>query len=410
MNRVVVTGIGIVSPLGSSLVDFWENISSGKNGISKIHSFDTSKYDVHIAGQCKIDLQDYINKKTLNKVDKFTAYAIIAADQAIKDSKLNLKKINLDKSGVIIGSGIGGMNTFESQYKKLLKNPKRVSPFFITGMIPDIAAGQVAIKYGFTGINYSILSACASSSHCIGDAFRNIKHGYADIVVTGGSESAITPSAIAGFSNMKALTKNKDAKTASRPFDSNRDGFVMGEGSGIIVLEKLDHALKRNARIYAEIIGYGASADAFHLTSPHPEGYGASKAMKLAIDESGIDYKNFDYINAHGTSTKQNDYIETKAIKKVFKNHSKKLSISSTKSMIGHLLGASGSVEMISTILSINNSIIPPTINYSIPDPDCDLNYVPNKSISKSVNYALSNSFGFGGHNSVIAVGKYQNK
>ena len=410
MNRVVVTGIGIVSPLGNTVEDFWRNIVSGKNGISEINSFDTSGYDVHIAGQCKINLQHYFDKKTLNKNDKFTAYAIIAADQAFKDSNLDLKKINHDKSGVIIGSGIGGMNTFESQYKKLLKNPRRVSPFFIPSMIPDIAAGQVAIKYGFKGVNYSILSACASSSHCIGDAFRNIKHGYADIIITGGSESTITPSAIAGFSNMKALTKNTDIKTASRPFDSDRDGFVMGEGSGILVLEKLEHALNRNAKIYAEIIGYGATADAFHLTSPNPDGYGASKAMKLAIKESGLDNKNFQYINAHGTSTKQNDFIETKAIKKVFKDHSNKISISSTKSMIGHLLGASGSVEMISTILSIKNSIIPPTINYSTKDPDCDLDYVPNESISKSVDNALSNSFGFGGHNSVIAVGKYQNK
>ncbi|MBJ48633.1 MAG: beta-ketoacyl-[acyl-carrier-protein] synthase II [Candidatus Marinimicrobia bacterium] len=410
MNRVVVTGIGIVSPLGNTIEDFWRNIVSGKNGISEINSFDTSGYDVHIAGQCKINLQHYFDKKTLNKNDKFTAYAIIAADQAFKDSNLDLKKINHDKSGVIIGSGIGGMNTFESQYKKLLKNPRRVSPFFIPSMIPDIAAGQVAIKYGFKGVNYSILSACASSSHCIGDAFRNIKHGYADIIITGGSESTITPSAIAGFSNMKALTKNTDIKTASRPFDSDRDGFVMGEGSGILVLEKLEHALNRNAKIYAEIIGYGATADAFHLTSPNPDGYGACKAMKLAIKESGLDNKNFQYINAHGTSTKQNDFIETKAIKKVFKDHSNKISISSTKSMIGHLLGASGSVEMISTILSIKNSIIPPTINYSTKDPDCDLDYVPNESISKSVDNALSNSFGFGGHNSVIAVGKYQNK
>ena len=410
MNRVVVTGIGIVSPLGNTVEDFWRNIVSGKNGISEINSFDTSGYDVHIAGQCKINLQHYFDKKTLNKNDKFTAYAIIAADQAFKDSNLDLKKINHDKSGVIIGSGIGGMNTFESQYKKLLKNPRRVSPFFIPSMIPDIAAGQVAIKYGFKGVNYSILSACASSSHCIGDAFRNIKHGYADIIITGGSESTITPSAIAGFSNMKALTKNTDIKTASRPFDSDRDGFVMGEGSGILVLEELEHALKRNAKIYAEIIGYGATADAFHLTSPNPDGYGASKAMKLAIKESGLDNKNFQYINAHGTSTKQNDFIETKAIKKVFKDHSNKISISSTKSMIGHLLGASGSVEMISTILSIKNSIIPPTINYSTKDPDCDLDYVPNESISKSIDNALSNSFGFGGHNSVIAVGKYQNK
>ena len=408
MNRVVITGMGIVSPLGNSIVDFWKNIVLGKNGISNITSFDTKNYDVHIAGQCKINLKDYLDSKTLNKVDRFTALAIIAADQAVADSKINLKKINLDKSGVIIGSGIGGINTFEVQHKKLLKNPKRVSPFFIPGMIADIASGQVAIKYGFKGINFSILSACASSSHCIGEAFRNIKHGYADLIITGGSESTITPSALTGFSNMKALTKNSDINSASRPFDEMRDGFVMGEGSGILILESLEHALNRNAKIYAEVIGYGASADAYHLTSPHPDGYGAYQAMKLAIKESNIDCEKFSYINAHGTSTKQNDYIETKAIKKIFKNHSKKLLISSIKSMIGHLLGASGAVELISTILSIKNSTIPPTINYSYKDPDCDLNYVPNDYQSKSVDYALSNSFGFGGHNSVISVGKYK--
>ena len=409
MHRVVVTGLGIVSPLGNSVSDFWKNAKKGTNGISKISSLDTSHLSVHIAGECNINLEDHLDKKKLNKMDRFTALALIAANQAFKDSEINLKEINSNKAGVIIGSGIGGMITFENQHKKLLKNPKRVSPFFIPSMIPDIAAGYIALEYGLKGINYSVVSACASSSHCIGDAFRNIKHGYSDIIVAGGSESTITSMSIAGFGNMKALTKNSDPKTASKPFDLNRDGFVMGEGAGILILEELNHALNRNAKIYAEIKGFGATADAHHITSPHPDGEGANSAIMSAIKEANLNIKNIDYINAHGTSTKYNDYIETKAIKSVFKNYSKNLHISSTKSMIGHLLGASGAVEAITTILSINNSIVTPTINYTSPDPDCDLNYVPNKSINKKINNALSNSFGFGGHNSVLAIGAFKN-
>ena len=408
MNRVVVTGMGIVSPLGNSINDFWRNAKEGRNGISKISSLDTSHLSVHIAGECNIQLDEYLDKKRLNKMDRFTALSLIAAKQAIKDSKINLEEINLNKAGVIIGSGIGGMITFEEQHKKLLKNPKRVSPFFIPSMIPDIAAGYIALEYGLKGINYSVVSACASSSHCIGDAFRNIKHGYSDIIVAGGSESTITSMSIAGFGNMKALTKNPNPETASKPFDLNRDGFVMGEGAGILILEDLNHALKRNASIYAEIKGFGATADAHHITSPHPDGEGASNAIKLAMQEAKLNIDEIEYINAHGTSTKYNDYIETKAIKSVFKDCSKNLSISSTKSMIGHLLGASGSIEAITTILSINNSTITPTINYQDSDPDCNLDYVPNESISKAVNNALSNSFGFGGHNSVLAIGAFK--
>ena len=404
-----MTGMGIVSPLGNSITDFWRNAKAGTNGISKISSLDTSNLSVHIAGECQINLEDYLDRKDLNKMDRFTAFALIAASQAFQDSKLNLEKIDLNRSGVIIGSGIGGMITFEEQHKRLLKNPKRVSPFFIPSMIPDIAAGHIALKYGLKGINYSVVSACASSSHCIGDAFRNIKHGYSDIIVAGGSEATITSMSIAGFGNMKALTKNTNPETASRPFDLNRDGFVMGEGAGILILEDLNHALNRNANIYAEIKGFGASADAHHITSPHPDGEGACNAMKLAISEANLSIKEIGYINAHGTSTKYNDYIETKAIKSVFKNHSRDLPISSTKSMIGHLLGASGGIEAITTILSINHSIITPTINYMEPDPDCDLNYIPNKSINKKVDNALSNSFGFGGHNSVLAIGAFKN-
>ena len=406
-KRVVVTGMGLISPLGNSISDFWNNIKNGNNGIKEISNFDTSNLPVHIAGEVDIELKDFIDTKTLNKIDRFTAFALIASTQAIEDSKINLKTINLDRSGVIIGSGIGGILTFEEQHKKLLKNPRRVSPFFIPSMIPDIASGHVALKYGFKGINYAVVSACSSSSHCIGDAFRNIKHGYSDLIITGGAEAAISPMAITGFSNMKALTKNTDYKTASRPFDLNRDGFVMSEGSGVLILEELEHAIKRNANIYAEIKGFGSSADAYHITSPHPNGEGAILAMKSAIKEANLDINQIQYINAHGTSTKHNDSIETKSIKYLFKEYSKSINISSTKSMLGHLLGASGSVEAIATILSINKSLITPTINYKTYDSDCDLNYTPNKSINKKINNAISNSFGFGGHNSVLAIGKY---
>ena len=288
-KRVVVTGMGVISPLGNSIANFWNNLKKGKNGISEISSFDTSSLQVHIAGQSNIQLQEYLDSKTLNKIDRFTAFAIIAANQALKISRINIKTINTDRAGVIIGSGIGGMITFEEQHKRLLKNPKRVSPFFIPSMIPDIASGYVALEHGFKGINYAVVSACSSSSHCIGDAFRNIKHGYSDIIIAGGAESTITPMAIAGFTNMKALTKNTDFNSASKPFDLNRDGFVMGEGAGILILEELNHALERKANIYAEIKGFGASADAYHITSPHPEGLGAENAMKLAINEANVE-------------------------------------------------------------------------------------------------------------------------
>jgi len=407
MNRVVVTGMGTISPLGNTIADFWNGSKNGKNGISKISSFDTSNYPVHIAGQVNIDLNNYLDHKSLNKIDRFTAFSLIASDEAIKDSKIDLKKIDKNRSGVIIGSGIGGMSTFENQHSRLLKSPRRVSPFFIPSMIPDIASGYVSLKYDFRGINYAVVSACASSSHSIGDAFRNIKHGYSDIIISGGAEAGITPMGIAGFSNMKALTKNEDYNSASKPFDLNRDGFVIGEGAGILILENLEHALKRKAKIYAEVTGFGASADAHHITSPHPDGNGAIQAMKQALSEANLNIEEIEYINAHGTSTKHNDYIETKAIKSMFGNYSEKLFISSTKSMVGHLLGASGALEAISTILSIRESTVTPTINYKNPDPDCNLNYVPNESINKKIQNALSNSFGFGGHNSVLAISKY---
>ena len=402
MKNVVVTGMGVVSPIGDNIEDFWCNLKSGFNGISQISQFDTSKFDVKIAGESKIDLTNFFDRKDLNKLDRFTAFAIIASDQAILQSELNLDKINKNRVGVIVGSGIGGISTFEKQHSKLLKNPRFVSPFFIPSMISDIAPGHISIKYGFKGINYSVTSACATSNHAFGDAYKMIQSGLADVIIAGGTEAAITEMSIAGFSNMKALTKNNDVNSASRPFDKNRDGFVMGEGAGILVLESLDHAKKRNAKILAEIIGYGASADAYHITSPDPNGSGAIMAMETAIQDSGISKKDIRYINAHGTSTHYNDKIETKAIKHVFEKYYKDLYVSSTKSMTGHLLGATGGIEAIASILCMQNQKIVPTINYSNFDPECDLNYVPNKTISKKINYSLSNNFGFGGHNSVI--------
>ena len=400
--------MGVVSPIGNSCSEFSKSLKLGKNGISYIESFDTDKFSVKIAGEVKITLDDLIDKKEQNRIDRFTALTIFASHEAISNSKILNSKIDKERIGVIIGSGIGGINTFETQHKRLLKNPKLVSPFFIPSMISDIAAGVISMKYGLKGPNYSVVSACATGSHSIGDAFRMIQYGELDAALAGGSEATVSPMAIAGFANMKALSKNPDPSNASKPFDKNRDGFVMGEGCGVLLLENLDHARKRGADIIAEFTGYAATADAYHLTSPPPDGEGASRAMKLALLDSKILPENIDYINAHGTSTPTNDKIETIAIKNVFQNSSNEINISSTKSMTGHLLGASGSIEAIASILSIKEHFIPPTINYSNPDPDCDLNYTPNKSIDRKINYAMSNSFGFGGHNSVLIFKGYQ--
>ena len=405
-NRVVVTGVGIVSPIGNGFKEFTNSLKSGVNGVKKITLFDTSNHNVHIAAESLINLENHLEKKELNKLDRFTAFSLIASEQAIKQSNL-INSVNLDNVGVIVGSGIGGINTFEKQHKRLMQHPRKVSPYFIPSMISDIAAGQISIKYGLKGINYGIVSACATGSHAIGDAYRQIKYGDADIIVSGGSEASISPMSIAGFSNMKALTKNPDINNACRPFDLERDGFVMGEGSGILILESEKSALKRNADILCEIIGYGATADAFHITSPIPDGLGASRAMEIALNENNTKTNQIDYINAHGTSTPFNDKNETKAIKNTFKKDAYNLNISSTKSLTGHLLGAAGSVEAIACISSINNSFIPPTINYKNRDQDCDLNYTPNESINKSVNYAMSNTFGFGGHNASLIFKKY---
>lgn len=407
MERVVITGIGTVNPLGNDTKAYWKNLVIGKNGISKISLFDTDQFKVKIAGESKINLNDYFNTKDLNKLDRFAAFSIIAADEAIQDS--NLKNFEPSRVGVIIGSGIGGINSLEIQHKKLLNHPKRVSPYFIPKMISDISPGHISIKYGFKGPNYSVVSACASSNHAIGNAYNLVKYGDSDIVITGGTEAGISPLSIAGFMNMKALTENDNISNASRPFDLNRDGFVMGEGAGILIIENLSSAIKRNAKIYAEIKGYGASADAYHLTTPHPSGEGAIISMQMAIKNANLDITDIDYINAHGTSTYYNDKIETTAIKKLFKSYAYDINISSTKSMIGHLLGAAGSVESICTILSIYNSFVTPTINLKTEDPDCDLNYTPNKGVTSDINNALSNNFGFGGHNASLVFSKYLN-
>ena len=406
MNRVVITGLGVISPIGNNSSEFHKSISNGVNGIKNIKNFNTDDFKVKIAGEVLIDLIDYFSSKELNKIDRFTAFSIIAADEAIKNSNLN-NKINKNNIGVIIGSGIGGINTLETQHKRLLKHPKKVSPYFIPTMISDIAAGHISIKHGYKGLNYSVVSACASGSHAIGDAYKMIKYGDADAIIAGGSEAAISPISIAGFSNMKALTQNSDINSACRPFDDNRDGFVMGEGAGIIVLESLSSARERNAFIHAEIVGYGATADAHHLTQPDPDGNGAYRSMQIALNDSKIEPNKIDYINAHGTSTIFNDKIETSSIKQLFKDHAYNVSISSTKSMTGHLLGAAGGIEAIACIQAIESSIVPPTINYNTPDKDCDLDYTPNIKINKNINYALSNTFGFGGHNASLIFKKF---
>jgi 3-oxoacyl-[acyl-carrier-protein] synthase II len=406
-RRVVVTGMGALSPIGNSSPELLQGLQSGENGIGSITHFDTSEYSVKIAGQVEIDLESHIEKKELNRIDRFSAFAIIASDEAIKQSGIN-NAPNLERVGVIIGSGVGGIQTFEDQHTRLMKSPRRVSPFFIPAMISDIAPGHVSIKYGFKGPNYSLVSACATATHAIGDAFRMIKYGDADAIISGGTEAPISPISIAGFSNMKALTKNSDIHTASRPFDAERDGFVMGEGAGILVLEELQHALDRGAHIIGEISGYGATGDAYHLTSPAPNGEGAARAMNRAIEDANLSPNDVNYINAHGTSTPYNDKNETTAIHTVFGEHASQLHISSTKSMTGHLLGAAGGIEAIASLLSIENNFIPPTIHLENSDPECDLNYTPNVAKQNvQVDVVISNTFGFGGHNAVILFNRY---
>lgn len=410
MNRVVVTGLGAITPIGIGKDEYWESLIKGKSGVGYITRFDAEDFVTKIAAEVKdFNPEDFMDKREIRRTDRFTQYALAGTYLALEDGDIDLSIVNKDRVGVVIGSGIGGMETLEGEHTKLIeKGPKKVSPLFIPMMISNMAPGQISMKYGLKGPTMTITTACASGNHAIGEAFRMIQRGICDMIITGGCEAAITPLAIAGFNAMKALsTRNEEPSKASRPFDKKRDGFVMGEGAGILVLEELNHALKRNATIYGEIVGYGASSDAYHITAPDPEAEGARKAMELALLDGNVSYKEVDYINAHGTSTYYNDKLETLAIKKAFKEHAYKLNISSTKSMTGHLLGGAASIEAIATILAIKEGIIPPTINYEDPDEECDLNYTPNKAVKRDIEYAMSNSLGFGGHNGTILFKKF---
>ena len=408
-NRVVITGMGIISPLGTGKDEYWKSLIQGKSGISRITRFDVTDYPTKIAGEVHdFDPNDYMDKKEARRMDRFTQFAVAAASLSLEDSGLDLDREDLDRVGVILGTGIGGTETFEEQHRVLLeKGPNRVSPFFVPMMIGNMGAGQISIQFGLCGPNLTIVNACASSANAVGEAFKLLQRGGADIVLSGGAEAAITPMSTAGFCSMKAMSTNNDVpEKASRPFDAQRDGFVMGEGGGVLILETLEHAQARDAHIYAEVVGYGCTDDAYHITAPVPEGVGARKAMEGALKDAGLQPHEVDYINAHGTSTPANDKGETQAIKHLFGEHAYSLAISSTKSMTGHLLGASGVIEVMAAALTIEKGIIPPTINYENPDPDCDLDYVPNNSREQSVEIALSNSFGFGGHNATVALRK----
>lgn len=410
-RRVVITGYGVISPIGIGADDFWNSLASGKSGISRISTFDTSQFSSQIGAEVKnFQPEKYIDKKKIRKMDRFSQLAVAAAKIAIEDAKLDMKKEDPFRAGVIVGSGIGGLSTVAAEHKVLLeKGPRRVSPFMIPMLITNIAAGEIAIAHNIQGPNYSLSSACATSNHAVGDALRLIQYGDADVIVAGGSEAAVTPLGLAGFCSARALsTRNDDPEHASRPFDKERDGFVMGEGAGIVILELLEHALSRGVPIRAELIGYGATNDAYHITAPSPDGQSAVRAISNALADGGVKPEEVDYINAHGTSTPLNDKVETLAVKKVFGDYAYKIPISSNKSMIGHLLGAAGAVELIATILSMEKEMIPPTINYEFPDPECDLDYVPNKARPKKINVALSNSLGFGGHNATLVVRKYK--
>ncbi len=410
-KRVVVTGLGCITPVGHGKEEFWKSITEGRSGIGKITKFDAADFPTQIAAEVKdFKVEDYMEKKEAKRMDLFVQYAVAGAKLAMEDSKIDAEKIDHEEFGVVLGSGIGGIATFEEQHRKMLeKGPGRISPFFIPMMIVNMASGQVSMSLGAKGPNTTVVTACASATNAIGEAFKIIERGDAKMMITGGTEASITPVSIGGFCAMKAMsTANDEPEKASRPFDNKRDGFVMGEGSGILLLEELDHALERGAEIYGEMAGYGMSADAYHITAPAPEGEGGKRAMLKALADGNTPPEAIDYINAHGTSTPYNDQFETMAIKSVFKDHVDNLAISSTKSMTGHLLGAAGGIEAIASVLAIKHGIIPPTINYEDPDEECDLNYTPNKAVKRNVNYALSNSLGFGGHNATIVFKKYQ--
>ena len=410
-KRVVITGLGCVTPVGTGKEDFWVNIKSGVSGIDKITRFDYTNYQTQIAGEVKdFTPEDYISKKELKKMDRFTQFAMVASKLAVADSELDLDSIDRNRMGTVIGTGIGGVETIEAQHKNLLeKGNRRVSPFFIPMMIGNMAAGQVAIEFGAKGPSTNVCTACASGTNSVGDAFKIIQRGDADIMIAGGTEAAVAEFAVAGFCNMKAMSTNNDnPQQASRPFDKDRDGFVMGEGCGILILEELESAKKRNAKIYAEIVGYGMTSDAYHITTPAENGEGAARSMQVAINDAGIEPSQIDYINAHGTSTYYNDLYETMAIKSVFGEYAKNISVSSTKSMTGHLLGASGAIEAIVCALAVKDNFVPPTINLENPGEGMDLDYTPNKGKERVINYALSNSLGFGGHNATIVLKKYE--
>lgn len=409
-RRVVVTGVGAVTPLGIDVETTWKNILQGKSGIGPLTRVNAEEYPAKVAAQINDFIpENYMDRKEARKMDRFTQYAVASALMAVKDANLTIHEENADRIGVWIGSGIGGMETFEQQYETFLnRGYRRVSPFFVPMLIPDMATGQVSITLGAKGFNSCTVTACATGTNSIGDAFKVIQRGDADAMISGGAEAPITKMSVAGFCANTALSTNPDPSNASRPFDKNRDGFVIGEGAGIVVLEELEHALARGAKIYGEIIGYGATGDAYHITAPAPGGEGGARAMKMAIHDAGLKPEEIDYVNAHGTSTEYNDKYETLAIKEVFGDHAYKLAISSTKSMTGHLLGAAGGVEAIFTLLAMKDSMIPPTINYETPDPECDLDYVPNKARSQEIKAAMSNSLGFGGHNATIVFKKYE--
>jgi len=410
VRRVVITGIGLESPIGSDKVTFWNNIISGKSGISAVESFDVSQYPCRIAGEIKdFDPFLHMDKKEAKRVDRYTQLGVAAALKAWSDSGLDNVNLNKDEVGVLVGSGIGGIQTIEEQLKVLAeKGPRRVSPFLVPALIANMASGYISILLGLHGPNSTVVTACATSTHAVGDAWHIIGRGDAEIMLAGGAEAAISHLAFSGFSAARALsTRNDQPEKASRPFDLERDGFVMGEGAGVVVMETLDHALARGADIYGEIVGYGMSGDAYHMTAPDPDGKGAFLSMQKALKSAGVEVNGIDYINAHGTSTEFNDKIETMAIKNLFGKHAYKMAISSTKSMTGHLLGAAGAIELIATLLIIQNQVIHPTINYDNPDPECDLDYVPNQAREGSVNLAISNSFGFGGTNATLVIKKF---
>lgn len=404
-RRVVITGLGVVCPIGNDKEEVWKSVENGRCGIGPITLYDPSEQKVKLAGEVKdLNLEAYLDKRESRRMDRYTQFAMVAAEQAMSDSGLLDLEESRDRWGVIMSSGIGGIGTIENEkVRGMEKGYDRVSPFFIPMAIANMAAGHIAIKYGLHGMCTSVLSACASAANAIGDSFRHIRDGYGDIMIAGGAEAAITQLSMGGFTSLKALTTETDPDRASIPFDAERSGFVMGEGAGALILEEYDHARNRGAHIYAEIVGYGANCDAYHITAPSPEGKGAEQCMRLAMEDAGIEPEDIDYINAHGTSTKMNDSCETAAIRRIFKEDPMRVAVSSTKSMTGHLLGASAAVEAVITVEAVERGFLPPTIHYQVPDPECDLNLVPNQGYSAEIRYALSNSFGFGGHNVSLA-------